>query len=496
MLTPGLLLALAALAGALPGCARLPLASRPAILLLVLDTTRADAVSAYGDAAGTTPHTDALAAGGLRYTRAYAQAPWTLPSHATLFTGLFPGRHGVGWRRTRAAAALDTLAERLQAAGYETVAISENPWVSDAFNLTQGFERTILTRGFTLGPDAPEEAAEDSETVRALRAWLAVRRGTRPFFLFVNLLDAHSPYLVRRENRFLPPGIDAAEARRVPQDPARYFCATSSQAPELAVLRGLYLGGVAAADAKLGAILDHLRAAGLGAPLLTIVTSDHGEHFGEHGLVGHQFSVREALLRVPLVVHGIAGAAPAVIATPVRLADVMPTVLAAAGLPVPAGLDGEPLPTSAAAAGMRAVVAEHDDSEDAHAGGEAELARLIRRANRAVRRNCTPADPVFGTMRTLIRYPMKLVWYERYPAELYDLAADPAELHDLAGARPELCAELEAELARRVRDAAASAHEGTAEPEATVAPDVAERLRALGYLGTARDGTPSAAASP
>jgi arylsulfatase A-like enzyme len=459
----------------------------PSFLLVVLDTTRVDAVSAYGSVAGSTPATDGLAAAGLRYARAYAQAPWTLPSHATLFTGLLPSQHGVGWARTRAPDALHTLAEDLREGGYETVGVSENPWVSEAFNLAQGFERFRLVGGFALTPDDPEPPPAESEVVRAVEAWLAARRRGRPFFLFVNILDAHGPWRIRPASSFLPAGVDAAAARGVPQEPARYLCGPP-RPRELAILRGLYLGDVAAADAKLGLVLGRLRAAGLAEGLITIVTSDHGEHFGEHRLAGHQFSVREPLIHVPLVVHGVPGASPAVIEEPVQLADVMPTVLALAGRPAREALAGRPLPLVPAAPDARPLVAEHDDSDDAHAPDEAELARLIRAGNRAARGGCTPADPVFGAMRALVIHPLKLIWYARYPAELYDLAADPGESRDLAAERPAVVAALAAELERLVggvQPVAADAPRGSPVP---LAPEIVERLRALGYLGGEREG--------
>src|SRR5262249_59576848 len=128
---------------ALAGCKSPPSTRRPSFLLFVLDTTRADAVSAYGRVAGTTPTVDALAASGLRYEHAYAQAPWTLPSHATLFTGLLPSQHGAGWRRTRAPDSWVTLAQRLRDAGYETVGISENAWLHPWYYITRGVERFV-----------------------------------------------------------------------------------------------------------------------------------------------------------------------------------------------------------------------------------------------------------------------------------------------------------------------------------------------------------------
>lgn len=478
------------------GCISSRRGSRPSVLLVVLDTTRVDAVSAYGGPAGVTPNTDAVATAGIRYTRAYAQAPWTLPSHVSLFTGLIPARHGVGWYATRASGALETLAERLNNAGYETVAISENPWVSETFNVTQGFERVSVTGGFALDAAEAEEPIEDSETLRALGAWIDGRREAKPFFLFVNLLDAHIPYRVRPVNRFLPSSVDRERAAGVSQDLGDYMCVARPHTPEMEVLRGLYLGGVAAADAKLGAILDRMRAAGLADGLVVIVTSDHGEHFGEHHLVGHQFSVREELLHVPLVVQGLGERSGVAIDAPVRLTDLMPTILAATGVPVPGDIDGLPLPTRVGSEGVGVVIAEQDDSEAAHSGADPELARMIRNANRDARRRCTPRAPVFGTIRALIRYPLKLIWYERYPAELYDLANDPAEQIDLAGGQPETVAALSAALSSRLGRPVTGTNEPAVRAQATLAPDVRDRLRALGYLANEGEGAAVTPAAP
>jgi arylsulfatase A-like enzyme len=461
----------------------------------VLDTTRADAISAYGAVAGTTPAVDALAAGGLRYTRAYAQAPWTLPSHATLFTGLLPSQHGVGWRHTWAPDALVTLAERLHEAGYETVGVSENVWVSAAFNMAQGFERFALTdeaaRLVRAAKAVPDQLRDGRRDVRTTIAdWARTRRPGRPFFLFVNVTDAHAPYALRATNPFLPPGVDAREARAVRQDPALYFCATDGHAHELAILRGLYLGGVAAADAKVRDVLATLRAAGLDRRLVTIVTADHGEHFGEQRLVSHQFSVREALLHVPLIVHGLPDTQPAVIETPVQLADVTPTILGWARLAVPEGLAGRPLPTRyEALADPRPLVSEFVDIGDQGAAEEAPLAGLLRRMTDALRHACGPEDRVFGDMRALVEDGFKLIWYAKYPPQLYDLGTDPGEHEDLAARDPSRVTAMLAELERST-GRPPSAADG--EPPGAPAGEVLERLRALGYVGDPASGTPPA----
>lgn len=465
------LASLCALLAALGGCGGGQRRDRPSILLVVLDTTRVDAVSAYGQVAGTTPAVDALARAGLRYTHAYAQAPWTLPSHATIFTGLLPSQHGVGWHQTRASDDLVTVAERLAAAGYETAGFSENPWISPTFNMAQGFETFTEAKGG--GPDI----------AAAVQAWAKKPHTGRPFFLFVNILDAHAPYSVRRENPYLPAGVSAERARAVSQKPEYYFCSHTPHERELAILRGLYLGDVRAADAKLARVLAALGRAGLRRNLVTIVTADHGEHFGEHRLVGHQFSLREPLIHVPLIVHGLPDTEPAVIETPVALADIAPSILRWAGVAAGRTTAGRPLPTSRDEGdAARVIVAEHDDPEGHHEPDKSPIARYVRALARAIRRQCEASDRVFGYIRAAVQYPFKLVWYSRYPAELYDLGSDPDERHDVAAVRPDQVAALEATLARE-SGGGVRRPRGASPAAAAPARGVLERLRALGYIG-------------
>ncbi|HLY38963.1 MAG TPA: sulfatase [Candidatus Binatia bacterium] len=293
---------------------------RPSFVLVVLDTVRYDAVSIYGKVGTSTPTVDALARRGLLYRHAYANANWTLPSHVTLFTGLLPSQHGVNAVHFYAPDALVTLAERLRDAGYETIGVSDNPYVGKDTNLTQGFDRFVslenpMTTGF---------ATVDVES--AVRAWLSARNGDRPYFLFVNLMDAHAPYKNHPQNPFLV--VDPQTATHVAQDD-RYLCSPLSSSPDMDILWSLYIGGVAAADARLGALLRQLRNAGASdGSTVIIVTADHGEHFGEHRLILHDYGVYDELLHVPLVVVGAPGAATGSIEEAVQLADIEPSILA------------------------------------------------------------------------------------------------------------------------------------------------------------------------
>lgn len=454
---------------ALTSCHTKPVPDGPSIIVFVLDTTRADAVSAYGEVEGTTPTFDRLAAGGLLYTHAYAQAPWTLPSHATLLTGLLPREHGAGLRRWSLPETEETLAERLAERGYETAGFSENHFVSDLTGLDQGFESFQL-----IDPVGP------GDTVVAVHDWLRARKSDRPFFLFVNLMDAHSPYQVRAQNPFVTIDSKGRELRSISQSLApEPLCNDPRDSREIQALRGLYLGDVRAADARLGAIWKAVRAQ-THRPLITIVTADHGEHLGEHGLMGHLFSLRNELLHVPLVVHGLANTPPARIDVPVQLADIFPTVLAWAGVASSRVLPGRPLPTTADSTSTdRFLTAEFADFAGMPDDGS-RLASRTRARARSARRRCRPEDHVFGNMRSVLRYPIKLLQFEQAEPSLYDLENDPAESQDLSAEQPELLARLEVDL-RALSPSKATTSEPHAQPRPTISADVLERLRALGY---------------
>jgi arylsulfatase A-like enzyme len=419
-------------------------ADRPSILLFVLDTTRVDAVSAYGAARATTPSFDRLAAEGLLYRQAYSNAPWTLPSHATLFTGQLPREHGIGVRSWRAAEGLPTLASRLHDAGYDTAGFSENPFVGELTNLDQGFATFEQVK--TVHAARPRADGGLSGTgerlTSAVREWLG-RERTRPFFLFVNVVDPHFPYEVRLENPFLPAGVDRARAGKVVQVgvPAP-LCHKPIATADIDILYGLYLGDVAAGDRKLAAVHEAARRAAGTRRLVTIATSDHGESFGEQGLMGHLFGMGNQLLHVPLVVHGLPGAEPRALHTPVQLADVAPSVLAWSGVTTSPAEQARRLPVQDGGAGSLPLLAQYGDLETMGGEQDAPLVRFVADQARKLRQGCKPQDRLFGGIEAAIAFPWKALAYEGRAAELYDLHADPAELFDLARVRPQEAARL------------------------------------------------------
>jgi arylsulfatase A-like enzyme len=279
-------------------------------------------------------------------------------------------------------------------------------------------------------------------------------------------------------NPFLPEGTSPERARQVLEGPGRMLemCRRLPGEETLAVLRGLYLGDVAAADAKLREIVELLETAAAGSDLVTVVTSDHGEHLGEHRLLGHEFSVRNVLLHVPLVVHGLPGVRPATLDAPVALADVPASLLSWAGAPGP----GRPLPTrDDADAGARTLLAAYSDAAPVTPDRARPVIEFNNRKINQKRVWCVGAEPVFGDMATAIRAPHKLIWYQNAPAQLYDLSEDPGEQRDRIAEHPELAAELSREL-DAFREAAGWTGEAPAPPP-ELAPEGVEASRVLGY---------------
>lgn len=431
---------------------------KPTILLFVYDTVRHDATTPYGAPADATPALARLAREGLVYDHAYAHAPWTLPSHVSLFSGLLPSQHGTGVRSVHAPDELEMIAEVLARAGYQTRAISENPWVGPAFNVTQGFERFSLLR--QRSPMTQFEAALDEA--------LADRDSNRPLFLFINVMGAHGPYTSLRSGRLVPSSTSSDDVKSALEALKVAFCSRSDEVRKWRpIWWQLYLSGIRDGDDKLATALERLESEG--RPLVAIATADHGQAFGEHYLTSHMYSVREELLHIPLVVRGL-DVPPARIDAPVGLVNVRASILAWAG----ATADGNaaPLPVSPGGRADETVVSEYFDTGKGNLAEESLLLRMLA----LMREHCTEEDRVEGDMRAVIRYPDKLITYTRYPTELFDLRSDPGEQHDLAAERPDLVRELTKRLDQLRKQPVVDASKSI-----TPSAETLERLRALGY---------------
>jgi arylsulfatase A-like enzyme len=327
--------------------------ARPNVILIVLDTLRADRLGCYGGPRPTSPHLDALAAGGLLFAQARAPSPYTATSHASLFASLDPEVHGV-WNKVQREGktvigdALSpnavTLAESLRDAGYQTAAIADGGHVSERNGLDQGFQLF----------DSTTSGAVD-RVARAIEWMNSGRDPGRPFFLFLHTYETHIPYMPDRADveRFAPEyrgrlrqayeqamsSVEQAGASRKHQDVHVRWFRPVLQSPDLRqadleFFLALYDAEIALADREVGHLLAALDGAGLRDSTIVIVTSDHGEAFWEHGLHGHH-QLYEQLLHVPLIVRAPGG--PAGVRRPdlVGLVDLMPSLLALLGLPVP-----------------------------------------------------------------------------------------------------------------------------------------------------------------
>ncbi len=365
----------------------------PNLLLVSLDSTRADHVSAYGHRAPhapdatSTPALDRLASEGVLFEHALATTSWTLPSHAALFSGAPDLVHAVELDEQALPAGLPTLAERLARAGYRTAGLHSGPYLDRRYGFARGFERYLacygdeLTRAAAAARAARERVVElersgapyealvpayqlAGEAQRALevasqrdvsspnvlaaaRAELArMADDERPFFLFVHLFDPHYDYVPPPpfDRRFDPSYDGAIDGRDFFRNPlVSTFETGAGGAPgdrrrvvsdrDLEHLRALYTGDLAASDAAIGVLLDDLDALGVADETLVVAVADHGDEFFEHGGIGHRRTLYEEVLRVPLILR-LPGRLPAGArsATPVSVADVAPTALALLGL--------------------------------------------------------------------------------------------------------------------------------------------------------------------
>ncbi len=431
----------------------------PSVLLVVVDTLRADHLGLYGHVRETTPHLDRRAARAAVFERAYSTSSWTLPAIGSILTGRLPPAHGARAldpaapaRETEAGAIIrgtktfarlragvPTIAERLAARGYATAAITSNPFLDPRFGLDRGFEAY----------DQQPRRRAPAVTDRAL-AWLGGRPAA-PFFLFVHYMDPHLPYRPPPEHR----GAFTARIRGSELDYSVAGVQSVRRAlPALgaasrAFLAAAYDEEIAFVDGELERLFAGVEGLGLWRDTLVVMTSDHGEELFEHGGFEHGHSLYDEVLRVPLLVWG-RDVRPGRRDHPVSLADLAPTILAAAG-------DGPAAASEMAGASLWPLLA-----------GEAAPAS----------RTLFAQDLLHGPDQlAAIEFPYKaIVRLGGDALQLFDLSRDPAETDDLAAA--------EAPAARRLVARARAAAGRITDPLEAIELDdgTLGELRALGYV--------------
>lgn len=418
------------------------------VVLITLDTTRADALGVYGQAQPTTPHIDRMSGEGLRFAHAMSAAPSTLPSHATILTGKFPFAHGVRANHGYALPeANETLAEILRSHGFATAAEIAAPVIGRQTQLNQGFDVYRDTSSAdvdlmvveSVAKNADPAASAESAKMLHLEERMAhgiTDRGiefirahrTDKSFLWLHYFDPHIFHLP-------PPAFHA----RFPANP--------------------YLAEISFVDSEIGRLLDTIRGLKLEANTLVVLTADHGEGRGQHGEANHAFFVYDTTIRVPLVMWG--GAiirTGSLVNSLVRTVDIAPTVLDLLGLPPLRGIQGKSL-----------VPLITGESKDLELTGYGESAEFL----------------AFGA--SMIRFVREGRWkyIHKLNPELYDVVADPGENSNLAESRPEIVERLRARMAELISEGDATPGDAEVQMDA----EMRERLQSLGYAAA----TPSAA---
>ena len=430
-----------------------PADSRPDVVVVVLDAARADRFGAYGYERATTPNIDRLAATSLVFSNALAECPYTACSMPNLLAGLSFPDHGVVTQDRRLADEAEALAEVLSGIGYQTLAFSGNPNSSRATGADQGFDEFHEIWRLASGRDRTHPGF-----LTRLASERLTELDSRPVFMLLHYIPPHEPYdpdpgfdlfgdpayagPVIGEQRF----IQSVFAREVELDAA-----------DLAELSALYDGNLRMADHFVRQLLEALARAGRWDNTLFVVTSDHGEAFDEHGFLGHNDTIHEEMLRVPLILRLPGGERPAGVDLTrlATLGDLMPTILGRLRRPTPVAARGVDL--------LKAPSAAADD-------------RLV------VLRSAHEQGTIFGlrTPRFKLMARAPAPW-DRGSFRLFDLAADPGETIDRAAELRLLQAALSLRLERTLQEAAETATEAL--PAGAISPEDEDMLRSLGYLG-------------
>jgi len=492
--------------------------SRPNIIIILIDTLRADHLSCYGHSRRTSPHIDALAERGCVFEKVVSPAPWTPPSHASLFTGTYPSRHGVDRSHLILDPSLTPLPEVLKRHGYRTYGVSSNYWLSRETRFDRGFDefvhswQLVQTHG-TNKPLQRQQLRQDLHLASAAEAggvkaklgdfvneqferarqrlrrshhlcddgarrvnafvhrWLPRwRRDEAPFFAFLHFMEPHIRYAAPRQyhRMHVPRGVSDDRVQRLNQDPWKYLTGSAPMGgEEFEILRGLYDGEVSYIDYQIGQLTGMLESAGLLDETAIFLTSDHGENLGEHGLMDHCYCLYDTLLRVPLIAHyPTAFGRGRRVAGQVQTHDLFPTILELAGIgddPVwsqvqSRSLLGDP--------GNRIAFAEYLEPQPP-------LPVLRQRYPGFEGKEFDRA------LRTAETDRLKYVWGSDGRDELYDLAADPTESKNLIDEQPEKAKSLYSALETWL-----ASFQHSAQDQETVELDEStiKKLEQLGYL--------------
>lgn len=425
----------------------------PNLILISIDTLRADFLGCYGYDRPTSPSIDRFATQSVLFENAVATAPWTPPSHASMLTGLYPSHHGLkpkntsGIMRDAIRADIPTIAEVLQGKGYQTAAFVRGAVLREGAGFARGFDDFVSM-------EQDHMSSESSGIRAAAETWLTDMQSDAPFFLFLHFYDVHSDYnsLPEYEEKFTRPYVGVANGTTVQlQDVRNGFI--SFGIPEAEHLMDLYCAGIRQMDDQFAGLMKFLDDAGLSETTMVVLTSDHGEEFLEHGSVLHGRSYFEELVHVPLIVRGPGIPSGRRVSTPVSLVDIMPTAFSLLNVTSPSPLDGIDLRPLWAPNGTGVAEPRFLFSEADWGNKSPDIKRVVRYGNHKLHLDRS-------TNRT----------------KLYNLADDPDEYFDIANESSAIMENLRAQLEAFMKTEVV----GPLAPELTS--EELEELESLGYI--------------
>jgi arylsulfatase A-like enzyme len=439
----------------------------PNVILISIDSLRADHVGAYGYGPPTTPVIDELAAGGAMFMQALSTTSWTLPSHVAMLTGLYDRAHGVTAPTRTLGKAIPTLAESFSAAGYRTVGLYSGPFLHPQFGLSRGFDEYVDCTSYRVGNRAAvtkgkahADSHKDITNPNVVWNFLDTlsRKGKEPLFYFVHLWDVHYDLIPPPpfDTLFDPDYGQSYSGHNFRHDP-KFKKGMPDE--HLRHVLALYDGEIRYTDTTIGFLLSAFKAAGKLDNTIVVVTADHGEEFLEHGHKGHNQSLYQEVLRVPMIFSWPGKIARERVATPVSIVDIAPTLLSLVGAP--------PLPASSGRA-------------------------LFGKGGKPVTRQ---AKPILSELSNLQGKPIlaAVVYGERKVISgskigkpvYFDLQKDPTERRPLRVSEisqgDELMEILKREMSIADKQAGRTPRQGQSKDH-ELTDDVSERLRSLGYL--------------
>jgi arylsulfatase A-like enzyme len=496
---------------------------KPNILLIIWDTTRAQNLSCYGYRRETTPYLDAFSKQSILFKKAISVSPWTLPSHASLFTGLYPSQHNINRpQRNFNGVQTPVLAECLQEEGYQTVGFSCNPWITSEFGFDRGFNQFINTYQPLAGGsdflnlkrkinkmERREAAREVTQgllngnifknfinasynavigrrvdkgawlTNHHIRRWLnKIYNPDQSLFMFVNYLEPHLKYQPpkRFRNSFLSADIDISRIRAVNQDPYAYMVGAETMDEEdFTILKALYDAELRYLDYRFNELLNLLENQGILANSLVIISSDHGENIGEHGLMEHQYCLYDTLLHVPLLIRfpGKRNSSRQVHQI-VETRNIFFTILDFLGIEDVI----DPLNSSGSSLLSESV---HNSTENIYLSEylvpQPSVSELESRFPEG---DCSQFDRLLRTIYSNDGY--KFIWSSDDKHELYNLFEDPSEKQNLLPIRQKLTNDLNALISKNLPDISGLSQYDGENDWSVKDSSIYQRLKDLGYL--------------